>query len=152
GPTLRLAPRLDAATLRVVSAAGHRVAWVEARDPKPLTVVVEVARAGLRAIDSERTGAIGDGERTLFVHVDENGTFRHQETATVFRCDGEQRLFREKYDWASGRFVSVAPPVAEGEALAVRKAPLASTSRFFHWSSASSSLDAQGRADLLGAP
>jgi HEAT repeat protein len=103
-----------------------------------------------------RTGPSGDGDRGERLRVDEAGVVRYQTAPGVQRCDGNDLLFPERWDFAGRRFrpVLVAPPA--GPALhATSTAPAGLSGPplgLFRFVAASIDASGQRRADMLGAP
>jgi hypothetical protein len=123
---------------------------------RAVELVARLGPAGLEPIYEGPTGPVGDGDRSEHLRVEAGGLERWQRSPTVRRCDGEERLFRQRYDFARARFVPAAPLLPDGPSLAaaahtpagVGTPPLGA----FHFMAASSGADAEGRADRLGAP
>jgi HEAT repeat protein len=125
--------------------------------------VLRVVKGKLETIYAGTTGPVGDGERADRLRVDENGVVRYQTSPTVQRCDGEDMLFPERWDFAGHRFRPVEAEAPSGPRIAaveaepghlpeslrgLRSTPLG----MFHFTAASTSPDAERRADRLGAP
>ncbi len=147
------------ASLAFVTVEEHRVAHLRARLHDGRTVEVVVALAGpLETLFDERTGPVGDGERRVRLRVDENGVVRFQTSPTITRCDGDDMLFPERWDFASKRFRPVdldSPPGLPLKPASSAPGGLAAEPLgLFHFVAASTepSAAAERRADLLAAP
>lgn len=118
-------------------------------------------RGGLRVAHAGPVGALGrDGERTLTVSIagDPPEVRRHQAAPGVLRCDGEGRLFPERYDPAAGWRPDPPPPPSPAKAARLRPqgtAPAGLGPRplpIYRFVAASAQAGAGGRADLLLPP
>jgi HEAT repeat protein len=135
-------------------------AWVRRGAGARDEVVAALRGGALEVLVRERTGAISEGDRTIVLTVGPDGIGRHQRAPTVARCDGEARLYPERWDAAAQRFVPVVPPLPSVAAteLAPSTTPPAGLAPWprgaFHVAAASTDASAEGarRADLVGAP
>ncbi len=116
----------------------------------------EAVVAGGKIVFVGRTGPVGDGDRLERLRVDEAGIVRYQTSPGFVRCDGEDELFPERWDFAGARFrpVTVEPPL--GKPLrssttapdGVKGPPLG----LFRFVAASTDDTGERRADRLAAP
>jgi len=167
----RLAPktpplRRGTPVLREVSVAGHRLA--ELRIPilgTPGEEVwigeIEAGRGHARRVIW--TGLTGprdiDGESSQWVEVTPERVVEYQTAPEVTRCDGQPpRLFPRAYDFATGRFRPILPPLpppAAVKLVARRGDPAMPSGRpigDFHWTAASTTRGAGSDARGLNAP
>ncbi len=104
-------------------------------------------------IARENTGAEGDGERSIEWNFDSNGLMRYQTSPSLDRCDGENKLLPERFDFSARQFRRVALPVPLG---GTRLRPSASVPPdrppLFHMVAASTAAGDEGRADRIAAP
>jgi len=145
---LSATPPLRAAVLEVVPSDG--VLWVHAKATGARGTAELVAVRG-EVRFSGPTGSVGDGERALEIGLTD-GLTRWWRAPTVQRCDGEGRLFRER--WVSGHFVPARLAAPDGEAIPVGRATDPRARPVFHWTAASTdgTAEPERRADLLSAP
>jgi HEAT repeat protein len=153
-------PVIDHAQVEMTSAEKHPVAHVRIRlrGGKLWEAVLAVDKGQLQTIFAGPTGPIGDGERSVKLKVGDDGIVRYQTSPTMVRCDGEDMLFPERWDFAAQKFRPVDVDVPEGQKLravaqkpdTVPDAPLG----LFHFVAASTdpSAEVERRADLLAAP
>lgn len=129
--------------------------------PRLLVAHVPPGGGGLRVAHAGPVGALGrDGERTLTVTItgDAPEVRRHQAAPGLLRCDGEGRLFPERYDPAAGWRPDPPPPPSSPSAPRLRPqgtAPAGLGPRplpIYRFVAASAQAGAGGRADLLLPP
>jgi HEAT repeat protein len=148
------AGRIERAQLRVVPVE-ERVA-LHVRAELGRGQAAEAVVSGGRVLFAGRTGPVGDGERAQRLRVDEAGIVRYQTSPGVARCDGEEQLFPERWDFGSGRFraVTVDPPLgrrlktAATAPAGLEGPPLG----LFRFVAASTDSSGDRRADRLAAP
>ena len=141
--------------VRIVPVEGHVV--VQARADLGRGRVGEAVLAGGKEpIFVGRTGPVGDGDRSIKVRVDDAGIVQYQTAIGFARCDGDDQLFPERWDFASGRFREVIDKPPVGVRLrATTTAPSglgAQPLGMFRFTAASSDGSGERRADRLGAP
>ena len=147
--------QIERATVRIVAVEDRVV--VHARAEIGRHRVVEAVVAGGRALFVGRTGPVGDGERAERLRVDEAGVVRWQTTPGFSRCDGDDMLFPERWDFADGRFrpVTDEPPTG-GRRLRASATPPSGIGGpplgLFHFVAASIDATGERRADRLAAP
>ncbi|MCA1663983.1 MAG: hypothetical protein LC659_06915, partial [Myxococcales bacterium] len=103
--------------VRIVAVEGHVVVHARAelgrgRAAEAVLAGAEIMRGGKEPIFVGRTGPVGDGDRSIKLRVDDAGIVQYQTAAGFARCDGDDQLFPERWDFASARFRAVtdAPP------------------------------------------
>ncbi|HEY7956262.1 MAG TPA: HEAT repeat domain-containing protein [Polyangia bacterium] len=148
------------ARIEVVTVQGHPVAHVIAAQGggRATQAVVTLDGAGMHVLFNGPTGSVGDGERSIELQLEPGGMTRWQTSPTLSRCDGEDRLFFERWDWASQKFqpAELAPP--DGTPLPVTTTPPPGLAHrplgIFHFIAESTDPSAAGerRADFLAAP
>jgi hypothetical protein len=146
------------ATLAVRDVEEHAVlhARAELGRGQAAEAVALLGGGKLGAIFVGRTGPIGDGERAERLRVDENGVVRYQTAAGMSRCDGNDLLFPERWDFGSGRFrpVMVDPP--SGKRLRTSASPPGDLPPaplgLFQFVAESTDPSAERHADRLAAP
>jgi|GEM_PF-5133779 len=143
------APPFTGAALEVVKGDGATWLHVQARAGDGIVEWVAV-RGEVRF--SGRTGPDRDGERVLELGLGADGLRRWWRAPTVQRCDGEGRLFRER--WVGGRFVPEPVAAPSGEPVTAVAVSAGRARPVFHWTAASvdSAAGPERRADLLSAP
>jgi HEAT repeat protein len=153
-------PTLESARIDVVTAEHRPVAHarIRLRGGNVLEVVLDVVDGRVETIFANRTGPLGDGERSVVLDVGDAGVVQYQTSPTIVRCDRENRLFPERWDFASRRFrpVDIDPPTGPRlNAITARPATLPDEPLgLFHMTAASTDPQAavERRADLLAAP
>lgn len=143
---------LASGAIAIVAVEGKPV--VHARARTRAGRVYEAVLGGGRPLVVEQTGPIGDGERAVHLKVQADGIWRWQTSPTIRRCDGEERLYLER--WDGGAFRPVEPPVPSGTPLEARETrpdglPAAPVG-LFSFTAASTAAHADRRADRLAAP
>src|SRR4051794_39099203 len=93
--------------VRIVSSEGHVVVHARADVGRGRAVEAVLADGGKQHVFVGPTGPVGDGERSIKLRVDDNGVVQYQTTAGFSRCDGDDQLFPERWDFGSGRFRAV---------------------------------------------
>jgi hypothetical protein len=144
---------------RVILARATELRRGGAMQPRALAVVAAGRR--LTVAYAGPVGPVGrDGEYTQDVAISPAGLLRYQTAPSVRRCDGEQRLFVERYREGAGfqPDASVTLPPQEGalstqpQILGTAPADLTGPSLgIYRWVSASAQAHVT-RADLLGPP
>lgn len=103
-----------------------------------------------------RSGPVGDGERSERLRVDDAGIVRWQTTPGFSRCDGEDMLFPERWDFKSGRFRPVLTDAPAGKPLHATPSPPEGLGGaplgLFRFVAASTDASGDRRADRLAAP
>jgi HEAT repeat protein len=167
-PVIRLEPKTPALrrgtpALAERTVAGHRLVelripirgapgeevWIGALEPR-----------GPRVVWSGITGPRdADGESSLWIEVTPERVIEYQTAPEVIRCDGQPpRLFPRAYDFDTGRFRPILPPLPPAGAqklVAQRSDPAMPAGRpiaDFHWIAASSTRGAGSDARALTAP
>jgi hypothetical protein len=152
-----LGARVERATVAIVDVGGHAVAHVAAPLGPGAALEAVLAGAG-EVIYLGRTGPVGDGERSERLRVDGRGVVRWQTSPTMVRCDGDDVLFPEHWDFQLRRFVAVEGAVPEGAPLTATPSapsglPAAPLGAFrFVAASTDAAAAAERRADRLAAP
>ncbi|HEX4458816.1 MAG TPA: hypothetical protein VIA18_12655 [Polyangia bacterium] len=149
------ARRIERAQLRFATVEDHVVVHVKAEIGRGQADEAVVAGGG-KTLFLGRTGPVGDGDRLERLRVDEAGIVRYQTSPGFVRCDGEDELFPERWDFASGRFraVTVEPPAGKPLRSAtvapdgIKGPPLG----LFRFVAASTDDTGERRADRLAAP
>ncbi len=142
--------------VRIVTAEGHVLVHARAELGRGRAVEAVLAGGGRQPIFVGRTGPVGDGERAIVLHVDDAGVVQYQTTQGFARCDGDDMLFPERWDFASGRFRAVTDEAPAGKRLSASPTtpsglggpPLG----LFRFTAASSDASGDRRADRLAAP
>jgi hypothetical protein len=142
--------------VRVVAVEGHVLVHARAELGHGRAVEAVLAGGGKDRLFVGRTGPVGDGERSIKLRVDDGGVVQYQTTAGFSRCDGDDLLFPERWDFGSGRFRAVTDEAPAGKAL--RASPSAPGGLggpplgLFRFTAASSDASGDRRADRLAAP
>ena len=98
----------------------------------------------------------GDGDSAVRLRVDDAGIVQYQTAPGFSRCDGDDLLFPERWDFAGERFRAVTNEAPAGEPL--RATPNAPSGLggpplgLFRFTAASTDASGEARADRLGAP
>ena len=148
------AKRIRRAELRFV--AVERTVVVHAKATLDDRHVAEAVIAGKREIYRGVTGPVGDGERLEKLRVDADGVVRYQTTPGFYRCDGDEQLFPERWDFASARFRPVTDDPPTGTRLSAGvDTPMgmgAPPLGLFNFDAASTDASGLRRADQLAPP
>jgi HEAT repeat protein len=148
------AARISRASLRFVPAEDRVVVHARAEFGKGNADEVVIARDGV--VFDGRTGPSDDGERSERLRVDEGGVVRWQTAPGFSRCDGNDLLFAERWDFAGRRFRAVVVDVPPGKMARTSASPPPETPArplgLFRFVAASTDATGERRADMLGAP
>ena len=142
--------------VRIVAAEGHVVVQARAELGRGRAVEAVLGDGGRQTIFDGRTGPVGDGERAIVLRVDDDGVVQYQTAAGFSRCDGDDMLFPERWDFGSGRFRPVTDDPPAGLKLRATAAapsglegpPLG----LFRFTAESTDASGDRRADRLAAP
>src|SRR5581483_4351224 len=152
------AAELHDAAIEVVTVEKRPVAHVRAklRGAQSIEAVLRYDR-GLHALANERTGPLGDGERAIQLRVAANGLVRYQTSPGFRRCDGDEMLYPEAWDFKSGRFLPTidTPPDGGTPLKAWSERPKEFPDEplgVFHFVAESTTAGAERRADRLASP
>lgn len=142
--------------VRIVAVEGHAVVHARAELGRGRAAEAVLGGGGKETIFLGRTGPVGDGERSIVLRVGDDGVVQYQTAAGFSRCDGDDMLFPERWDFASGRFrpVTDEPPVGiKLRATATTPAGLGGPALgLFRFTAASADASGDRRADRLAAP
>lgn len=142
------------ARLAFVRVEDHVVAYAQA--PLGRGRQAEAVLGAQGPIYLGRTGPVGDGERSERLRVDGAGVVRWQTSPGFSRCDGNDLLFPERWDFAQRRFRPVLVDVPTGRPLAASRRPPAGLDTaplgLFRFEAESTDGGSERRADRLGAP
>ncbi|HEX8953578.1 MAG TPA: HEAT repeat domain-containing protein, partial [Polyangia bacterium] len=156
--TLALAKKgpIAGGEVRIRSVEGHTVVHARADVGRGRAFETVLADAVTLPIYTGPTGPVGDGERAIKLRVDEDGVVLYQTAAGFSRCDGDDLLFPERFDFAGKRFrpVTDEPPAGmKLRATATAPSGLGGPSLgLFRFTAASTDSSGDRRADRLAAP
>src|SRR6185312_9228876 len=102
--------------VQIVGVEGHTVVHARAELGHGRAVEAVLGGGGKDTIFLGRTGPVGDGERSIKLRVADDGVVQYQTAAGFSRCDGDDMLFPERWDFASGRFRPVTDEPPAGSA------------------------------------
>ncbi|MGZ3443699.1 MAG: hypothetical protein ACXVDD_29455, partial [Polyangia bacterium] len=142
--------------VRIVAVEGHVLVHARAELGRGRAVEALLGGGGKDRIFVGHTGPIGDGERSIKLRVDDDGVVQYQTTAGFARCDGDDQLFPERWDFGGGRFRAVTDEAPAGKRLrASATAPSGLGGPplgMFRFTAASSDASGARRAARLAAP
>ena len=144
------------AAVHLVGVEGHAVVHARADVGRGRAIEAVLGGGGKEQIFVGPTGPVGDGERSIKLRVGEDGIVQYQTTAGFARCDGDDMLFPERWDFASARFRPVTDDAPAGMKLkAATSAPSGLGGPplgLFRFTAASTDASGDRRADRLAAP
>jgi HEAT repeat protein len=152
------AARIESSKIAIANLGKKQVAHVRARlrGAGFAEAVLALGGGKLEVLFNDRTGPIGDGDRSLYIAFKDGALWRWQTSPTVSRCDGEDRLFPERWDGRA--FVPIDLPAPSGKLLVARTSapqglPGEALALFqFVAGSSDAASENERRADMLGAP
>ncbi|HEY2745479.1 MAG TPA: hypothetical protein VGL86_12675 [Polyangia bacterium] len=144
------------ADVRIVGVEGHVVVHARVELGHDHAIEAVLGDGGKEKIVVGPTGTTRDGDSALRLRVDDAGIVRYQTAPGFSRCDGDDLLFPERWDFAGKRFRGVtdeAPVGTRLHATATAPSGLAGPPLgLFRFTAASTDATGEARADRLGAP
>jgi len=153
---LNRAAAIEHAEAHIIGVEGHTIVHARVDLGKERRAEVVLGDGGKEKIFVGLTGPSRDGDSGTRLRVDDAGIVLYQTAPGFSRCDGDELLFPERWDFAGKRFRRVIDEAPAGAKLrASSNAPVGLGGPplgLFRFTAASADASGEARADRLGAP